>query len=288
MAWFKVDDGFFSSRKVLSIPKRMRLAAVGLWTLAGTWSAKELTDGEVPEYMIEELGATQAAAEALVSARLWTREANVFHFANWDEYQPSAASIEDSRAAAKQRQAEYRARKAGVTPPSQRDKSVSHSVTAASVTDVSQPPDPTRPDPTVISLVQPPAETGKRPATAYPDDFEQWWASYPRRESKGDALKAWNTLKKSKLLPPLQVLVMASEAYAARSDDPQFIKLPAGWLRAHKWNDEKTTAPAETGPAVHPQLAIWLDQVGLTHDEYLERKDEPGFVEAMNRRRQHG
>ena len=39
MAWFKVDDGFHSSRKVLSIPRRSRLAAIGAWTIAGAWCA---------------------------------------------------------------------------------------------------------------------------------------------------------------------------------------------------------------------------------------------------------
>ena len=29
MAWFKVDDGFYTSHKVLSIPREDRLAAVG-------------------------------------------------------------------------------------------------------------------------------------------------------------------------------------------------------------------------------------------------------------------
>ena len=80
----------------------------------------------------------------------------------------------------------------------------------------------------------------------------------------------------------------ASASYARRSDDPQFIKLPAGWLRAHKWNDEASAVVQEQAAVVHPNLARWLDQVGLTHDEYLERKDEPGFVESMNRRKTHG
>ena len=35
MVWFKVDDGFYSSSKVLSIPRTSRLAAVGLWLRVG-------------------------------------------------------------------------------------------------------------------------------------------------------------------------------------------------------------------------------------------------------------
>ena len=55
--WFKVDDNLMSSDKVLSIPRRdgRRMAALGLWTAAGSWSAKKERDGYVPEFMVEEL-----------------------------------------------------------------------------------------------------------------------------------------------------------------------------------------------------------------------------------------
>ena len=71
MAWFKVDDKLHSSRKVMSIPKRQRLAAIGLWTLAGSWSADQETDGIIPDYMIAEWGGTRAVVQALVDAGLW-------------------------------------------------------------------------------------------------------------------------------------------------------------------------------------------------------------------------
>jgi hypothetical protein len=97
MPWFKVDDGLPSSRKVLGIPRRDRLAAIGLWTLAGAWSAKELQDGAVPSYMIVELGATRRVAEALVSAGLWSRTSSGYAFVNWDDFQPTKADVLSAR-----------------------------------------------------------------------------------------------------------------------------------------------------------------------------------------------
>jgi len=73
MAWFKVDDRLPTSRKLIRIPRSKRAAAVGLWTLAGAWSAHDLTDGFVPAYMIEEWGADEAHAAALVEAGMWER-----------------------------------------------------------------------------------------------------------------------------------------------------------------------------------------------------------------------
>jgi hypothetical protein len=97
MPWFKVDDGLPSSRKVLGIPRRDRLAAIGLWTLGGAWSAKELQDGAVPSYMIVELGATRRVAEALVAAGLWSRTSSGYAFVNWDEFQPTRADVVAAR-----------------------------------------------------------------------------------------------------------------------------------------------------------------------------------------------
>lgn len=296
MVWFTVDDGLSTSPKVLSIPRAHRMEAMGLWVTAGSWCGKHLTDGGVPTFMLDEWGATVETAEMLVVAGLWVSKAGGYQFHAWDEYQQTKNDVETTRSINREKKRRQRRNARGQFADSPENTGEDVSNVPEGVTGdnrVSPPgshavpslPFPTQPS---ISLVQPPAETSKRPATAYPEEFEQWWSEYPRRESKGDALKAWNTLKKGKLLPPVQVLVAASRSYAGKVDDPQFIKLPAGWLRAHKWNDEAAAVHSEVAPSVHPQLARWLDEVGLSHDEYLERKDEPGFLDAMNGRRKHG
>lgn len=66
MPWFKVDDGFANSQEVMRIPRRHRCAAAGLYTLAGSWAAKELTDGWVRQYMLAELCGTKAVIHLLV------------------------------------------------------------------------------------------------------------------------------------------------------------------------------------------------------------------------------
>ncbi|MFI5783526.1 hypothetical protein [Nocardia sp. NPDC051570] len=93
MPWFKVDDGFANSRPVLRIPRRHRAAAIGLWTLAGTWCAKELTDGFVPDYLLEELGGTTRLAALLVTAELWEVVEGGWRFIGWEKYQPTRAQV---------------------------------------------------------------------------------------------------------------------------------------------------------------------------------------------------
>lgn len=144
MTWFKVDDGFYSHEKVLTIPRAVRAEAIGTWTLCGTWSADKDRDGYVPTHMIEELGATLAGASALVDAKLWRRQRTGFVFVNWKEFQPTREEKAAKRLAESQRKAEYRARKA------QENAAVSGNVPAGqNRDDVSPVPDPypTRPVP---------------------------------------------------------------------------------------------------------------------------------------------
>ncbi|MEF2979067.1 hypothetical protein [Subtercola sp. YIM 133946] len=244
MSWFKVDDGFFSSRKVLSIPKGRRLAAIGLWTMAGAWCAKELTDGVVPEFVIEELGGTQAMAEALATAGLWSREGCAFVFTNWLEYQPARDSVEGQRAASRQRQAEWRAKKAGVTKESQRDTGVSNGVTDALVTPVSQHPDPTRPDPTrpdqLKNLSSPRGEGA----------FAEFYMAYPRKVGKEAARKKFIAIAR-KVDP--QLIIEGARRFAADPNLPekQYVPHPATWLNAGRWDDEPLP-PREGGLPVTP------------------------------------
>ena len=114
MAWFKVDDGFANSRPILAIPRRYRASAAGLWVLAGTWSAKELTDGFIPEYVLGELASTPAIAAHLVAAGLWTNVPGGYQLIGWAKYQFTKEQVLARRTAEaeKKRRARDAARKA--------------------------------------------------------------------------------------------------------------------------------------------------------------------------------
>lgn len=170
MVWFKVDDGFYTSRKVLSIPRTSRLAAVGLWTMAGNWSGRELTDGKVPGYVLAELGATPRLRRALVEARLWLDHGpDGIEFNKWSEYQPTRARVEDDREKERIRKEKYRMSRRDTpgTPADVPPGSPQESPGASEI------PDPTRPDPTNSSIpngIEPTSEV----ATATPrPDVEQ-------------------------------------------------------------------------------------------------------------------
>ena len=180
MPWFKVDDSLHSHRKVKRIPRRnkSRIAAMGLWSLMGSWCADQLTDGHVPSYMPEEEGGSDKEAAELVRVGLWHANGHqcdrcpqpsdpdgwVFH--DWTGgthgWQPSREKVEAEREAAaeRQRKAREKAKAAReqreatrdeleapppddgeVTRESRRDGGVSNGAVR------STRPDPTRPDP---------------------------------------------------------------------------------------------------------------------------------------------
>jgi len=130
MPWFYVDDGFSDSKPVSNLPDGRRLAAIGLWTLAGSWSAKEETDGHVPSARLRALGSKPALVDVLtdpgpLNAPLWERTPHGILFRAWEKWQPTHAELEAERrenerkreADAARKRAE-RAQKTGDEPPS--------------------------------------------------------------------------------------------------------------------------------------------------------------------------
>ena len=73
--------------------------------------------------------------------------------------------------------------------------------------------------------------------------FAQFWAAYPRKQSKQDAGRAF-----AKLAPDADLVVVLLAAIERQKTWPQwqheegaFIPYPATWLNGRKWEDEATT-----------------------------------------------
>ncbi len=68
-------------------------------------------------------------------------------------------------------------------------------------------------------------------------EFADWYSGYPRREGRGQALKAYRVARKR---ATAEQLIAGRNRYAevCRGKDPQFIRLPATWLNGEGWLDE--------------------------------------------------
>jgi hypothetical protein len=142
--------------KVLAISRRDRLACVGLWMAAGTWSTRNLKDGRVPFHVLDEIGGTERLAVELVRVGLWRRIKTGYLFVNWKEFQPTRADVEADRAAAKERMRSARERKraeaeAAKATGQNANGSGEHSRTGPERSSTPSRPVPTRPDPSKTS-----------------------------------------------------------------------------------------------------------------------------------------
>lgn len=115
---FYVDDRFHGSEPVQLIPPADRLAAVGLWTLAGTWSSQFLKDGHVPANIVANYLGGDLAADRLVEVRLWRRTRSGYQFRDWAKWQKTREQVEAYRAGERERKANARAAKKPNPPDS--------------------------------------------------------------------------------------------------------------------------------------------------------------------------
>lgn len=85
MAWFKVDDKAHSNNKIRRVLAEDP-AALALWTVAGSWSSDNTTDGFVPDHQLPWLLPARSVelAQVLVNARLWRRVRGGYQFHQWD------------------------------------------------------------------------------------------------------------------------------------------------------------------------------------------------------------
>ena len=90
-------------------------------------------------------------------------------------------------------------------------------------------------------LLAPPRGTpSSRPDDEDTDGFAAFWAAYPRKVAKQEALKAWRKLKPN---PRLRERIIAAVTEERNSDQwkrdgGQFIPHPATYLRGARWEDE--------------------------------------------------
>lgn len=256
MPWFRIDDSFESHPKVKALSPTHRLKVIGLWTLAGAWCARHLTDGFVPNYMLAELLGSKREANALVEVGLWMPTDGGFTFKDWHDFQPTRSKVLEDRDAAKSRMQAARERKRGQSSENvraneserQRDRSPDVRSTQRSLTPTR--PDPTRPDPEK-HLRAAAADRATEP------DFEQFWELYPRKVAKPRARTAYIAARKRATADTI-LAGLRAHLPALLANEPRFQPYPATWLNGDRFADPAPAAPmsrVQSHMALAKQLA---------------------------------
>ena len=100
-------------------------------------------------------------------------------------------------------------------------------------------------------------------------EFDDFWSTYPKKRSKGQAAKAFKAARRNASQEQiLDGLRKHLGAWAGK--DPQFIPYPASWLNAMGWLDEIDEQPL-TGPSRLPHASqLETPPDGLSEEEYAE------------------
>lgn len=104
---------------------------------------------------------------------------------------------------------------------------------------------------------QPEAVRGYGMDRAIGTEFGHFWNSYPRREAKLAALKAY---EKARRLATADEILAGVERYKARMpEERQYRPLPATFLNQGRWMDEEDT------PITLPARTYWADECAEMH-----------------------
>lgn len=108
------------------------------------------------------------------------------------------------------------------------------------------------------------------PAPAALDGFEVFWSVYPKRKARGDAEKAWRSIRPR---PAIEVIVDAvrvqAQSHDWRKEGGKYVPFPATWIRARRWEDE--ASPAERPRALGPAYdADWFEECKRIHNGECE------------------
>ncbi len=100
--------------------------------------------------------------------------------------------------------------------------------------------------------------------------FDSFWTSYPKKQAKANARKAFDKLNPDEAL--LQRMLVALEwqktSPSWTKDNGQFIPYPATWLNGRRWEDEQPESNAREPP--RQRLKWEIDEKGEKMAVYAE------------------
>jgi hypothetical protein len=198
------------------------LTAIGAWTSAGNYAAKNLTDGFVPDFYLIDIDAPEEVVNALVASGLWDLVDGGIRFHDWCEYQPSASEYLKKR----EEISEKRAKAANKRWSHANDDANAMQNDANGMQTVCPEPEP-----------EPEPFTSKEVNTIGDSAFDEFWSFYPRKIGKGGAKKTWEKI--TRRVKP-EVIIEGARRMASDPNLPetQFIPHPSTWLNEGRWDDE--------------------------------------------------
>lgn len=272
MPWARFDDHMPNHRKVRPLSD----AAFRLWVSSICWSNANKTDGFIIDDELEFVSDVKLPSDVvpeLVRRRLWEAAEGGWLVHDFHDYNPSAERVHAEREQKTERQRRWREKKRATDGRFGVDAGVDASWVAGRDASDDAAPVPTRPDPSATSSCSSaPQETRESRRRSRPEEvleaeaFAGFWATYPRRQGKGSAEKAWNAAIRHGTAP--RRILDGAKRYAVEraGQDAKYTKHPSTWLNGRCWEDEPDPVyrqsvigpPSEAAAAYPPPIADYL------------------------------
>lgn len=235
-AYFKLDVGYFTNPKIAGILAESPTAVI-LHIESIAYAAQHLTDGLVPQSLVMRLvGAEDSDAQLLLDAEVWVKVKAPGQIAVRDY-------LEHQRSAAEAKALSEAGRKAAA---SRWQSDSDADGTADGNADRMRNPMPRE------------KEREREKNTAADAAFETFWAAYPKKIGKGQAVKAWRSAsKRANTAAILSGLDAARATWAAARTETKFIPNPSTWLNGDRWADEIAPSAPTDGEWVAPPPKDW-------------------------------
>jgi len=254
MSWIRIDDSAPEHPKLI----RAGTSACWLWVCGLAYCSRHLTDGIIPSEAIERFGVAGAAKHAaqLVAVGLWEQTSGGYLVHDYHEYQPSRSQVETRRERSAQRLKAWREANSYI------GGNAHETLLHDDVKDERNAVSTINPVPVPVPVPKEPKKKNMSSRLDEPDGFAEFWATYPRKDARKDALKAYRALKPT---PDLRAVMLAAIARhrVSRQWQDGFIPLAATWIRGERWTD--------AGAASLPAVSAPARPMGEAHDANFTR-----------------
>jgi hypothetical protein len=252
MPWARLDDKLLTNVKV----RALSAEAFRVWVFGLVYCQSELTDGFIPKSALTLFGVprdvTRAAHELCTAIAapgkepLWRCDDYGYYVHDYLAWNESRDAVMAKRKRENKRQQSWRLSRRDT----QRDNTEGDGVTPM----VHSTPHHSTPG---ESPSDSPPPKAAREKAALAERFNVFWTAYPKKQGKGDALKAWGKLRPSQqLLDKMLSAIEQQKDSRQWREDAKFIPNPSTWLNQLRWEDE--LEPAGGGAAVAREREDWV------------------------------
>ena len=272
--WFRIDDDVVHDIKVQALPGDLFKAWINILCIASKNNGRLPVLNAVAFALRTDETAAFEVLTKLRKAELLDLIDNTLVPHNWEGRQFITDDADGSGTPSAIRSRNYRARKAAEKAARERDASRDATVTA------SRPDTDTDIDTDTNTETEEGKGSREVALLGWPADYrERFWARYPNKVGKADAVKK---LDKAKGSVPFEDLMAGLERYIAKTDDRPWCN-PATWIFQCRWTDQPATASpihAKQRPA-GSLIASLQDELARSIEEDRRRAEVDSAVLSL-------